>query len=125
MFRLKVFDHFSSAHFLNGYQGKCESMHGHNWRVEAEVEGEKLDKIGMLIDFKILKGFLSTVVKGLDHCVLNEIEVFKNSNPSAELIAKYIYEELQKLLPEGIDISSISVWETDGSQAIYIKNKQV
>jgi len=121
MFRLKVFDHFSSAHFLSGYQGKCESMHGHNWRVEAEVEGENLDKIGMLIDFKILKGLLSSVTKGLDHCVLNDLEAFKNSNPSAELIAQYIYEQLQQLLPKEIHVSGISVWETEGSQAIYLK----
>ncbi len=120
MFRLKVFDYFSSAHFLNGYQGKCESLHGHNWKVEAEIEGNNLDRIGMLIDFKILRELLNKVVKRLDHCLLNDLEPFKSSNPSAEIIAKYIYEELQYLLPEGIYVSSISVWESERSQAIYI-----
>lgn len=119
MYYLQVFDYFSSAHFLQGYQGKCESLHGHNWKVEAEVEGEKLDNLGMLIDFKILRALLSKVLKKMDHCVLNEIEEFKNSNPSAELIAKYIYGELKQLLPVNVNISAISVWETERSQAIY------
>ncbi len=121
MFRLKVFDHFSSAHFLNGYQGKCESLHGHNWKVEAEVEGENLDKIGMLIDFKILRELLKKVVKELDHRLLNDLEVFKNSNPSAELIARYIYKQFQGLLPDRVNLSSISVWESEGSQAVYFE----
>jgi 6-pyruvoyltetrahydropterin/6-carboxytetrahydropterin synthase len=119
MYHLRVFDYFSSAHFLQGYQGKCESLHGHNWKVEAEVEGEKLDNLGMLLDFKILKEILSNVLKKVDHCILNEIEEFKNSNPSAELIAKYIYKELKELLPADVDISAVSVWETERSQAIY------
>jgi 6-pyruvoyltetrahydropterin/6-carboxytetrahydropterin synthase len=119
MYRLRVFDYFSSAHFLQGYQGKCESLHGHNWKVEAEVEGEKLDNLGMLLDFKILREILSGVLKKVDHCILNEIEEFKNSNPSAELIAKYIYKELKQLLPVSVDISAVSVWETERSQAIY------
>jgi 6-pyruvoyltetrahydropterin/6-carboxytetrahydropterin synthase len=120
MYRLKVFDHFSSAHFLNGYQGKCEALHGHNWKVEAEVEGKVLDKIGMLIDFTILRELLKKIVRGLDHCLLNELDVFKKSNPSAEIIAQFICGELQKLLPEGVIVSSIAVWESEGSQAVYL-----
>ncbi len=121
MFRLRVYDYFSSAHFLNGYHGKCESLHGHNWKVEAEIEGSTLDKIGMLIDFKLFKEFLKSVLSGLDHCLLNDLEMFKNSNPSAELIAKYVYDELQTKLPAGIIVSRISVWESERSQAIYSK----
>ena len=119
MYRLRVYDYFSSAHFLNGYQGKCETLHGHNWKVEAEVEGEKLDNLGMLIDFKILREYLSGVLGKMDHCILNEIDAFKNSNPSAELIAEYIYKELKQLLPGNVKVSSVSVWETERSQAIY------
>jgi 6-pyruvoyltetrahydropterin/6-carboxytetrahydropterin synthase len=119
MYHLKVFDYFSSAHFLKGYQGKCESLHGHNWKVEAEVEGEKLDNLGMLIDFKILKEHLAEVLKEMDHTLLNNIEEFKNTNPSAELIAKYIYKNLGRLLPKGVNVSTVSVWETERSQAIY------
>jgi 6-pyruvoyltetrahydropterin/6-carboxytetrahydropterin synthase len=119
MYRLRVFDYFSSAHFLNGYSGKCESLHGHNWKVELEVEGDKLDSVGMLIDFKILKELLSSVITKMDHCLLNDLEPFRDMNPSAEHISKYIYKEIEKLLPAGVDISCISVWESDRSQAVY------
>jgi len=119
MFHLKVFDYFSSAHFLEGYSGKCESLHGHNWKVEIEVEGEKLDKIGMLVDFTILKKNLSDILKEMDHRLLNDMEAFKNNNPSAELISKYIYERMRKTLPEGVNISGVAVWESERSQAVY------
>jgi 6-pyruvoyltetrahydropterin/6-carboxytetrahydropterin synthase len=119
MFFLRVFDYFSSAHFLNGYEGKCESLHGHNWKVEVEVRGKKLDKIGMLMDFKILKNSLKKILDKLDHCLLNDLKIFKNNNPSAELISQYVYEELQKQLPKGINVSKVSVWESERSQAIY------
>lgn len=119
MFRLRVYDYFSSAHFLNGYQGKCESLHGHNWKVEAEIEGRTLDKVGMLIDFKLLRELLKEILGELDHRLLNDLDVFKNSNPSAELIAKYVYDELQIKLPSEITLSSVSVWESERSQAIY------
>ncbi|MBN2040103.1 MAG: 6-carboxytetrahydropterin synthase QueD [Spirochaetes bacterium] len=119
MYCLRVFDYFSSAHFLNGYQGKCEDLHGHNWKVEAEIEGEKLDNVGMLIDFKIFKASLKEILNELDHCLLNNLEVFKNSNPSAEFIAKYIYTQLQNKMPSGINVSRISVWESERSQAVY------
>jgi len=119
MFRLKIHDYISSAHFLDGYQGKCENLHGHNWKIEMEVKGEMLDNLGMLIDFKLMREILSGVLKELDHCVLNDHEAFKSSNPSAEIISKYIYEQVQKKLPTGVDLSSISVWEAEGSQAVY------
>jgi 6-pyruvoyltetrahydropterin/6-carboxytetrahydropterin synthase len=122
MFRLRVFDYFSSAHFLDGYEGKCESLHGHNWKVEAEVHGEKLDRVGMLMDFKVLKEDLKKVLDKLDHCLLNDLETFRNSNPSAELISKYIFEELQKELPDGVKVSRISVWESERSQAVYFED---
>lgn len=123
MYCLRVFDYFSSAHFLNGYRGKCEALHGHNWKVEAEVEGEKLDTVGMLIDFKSLKEILRNILNRLDHCLLNDIEEFKDSNPSAELIAEFIFNQLREQIPEGIRVSKISVWESERSQAIYYENK--
>ncbi len=119
MYRLKVYDYFSSAHFLEGYQGKCESLHGHNWKVEAEVKGKELDNLGMLIDFKILKEYLTKVLKEMDHRLLNDIEEFKKTNPSAEFIARYVFKRLKRLLPKGVNVSAVSVWETERSQAIY------
>ncbi len=119
MYYLRVFDYFSSAHYLTGYEGKCESLHGHNWKVEVEVKGRELNNIGILIDFKILKQLLHEIMEKLDHCVLNELDMFKKSNPSAELISKYIYEDIHEKLPKGIAVSKVSVWESERSQAIY------
>ena len=122
MYRIKVYDRFASAHFLNGYEGKCEALHGHNWKVEVEVQGEKLDKIGLLMDFKQLKELLQNILKDLDHCLLNEHDAFKDSNPSSEIIAQYIYNQVKKNLPPGISMSLVSVWESENSVASYFED---
>ena len=90
MYILTVEDHFSSAHQLRGYQGKCENIHGHNWRVVLKVKGSELNDIGLLIDFHELKSILKDILNQLDHCNLNEVEPFDKINPSSENIAQYI-----------------------------------
>jgi 6-pyruvoyltetrahydropterin/6-carboxytetrahydropterin synthase len=119
MFRISVYDYFSSAHQLKGYEGKCEEIHGHNWKVEIEVEGNELDKVGMLIDFKELKNILKGVIDELDHKMLNDLEAFKEINPSSEIIARYIHGRVKGELPLGVDILSTSVWESENSKARY------
>ena len=121
MYKLKVIDVFSSAHQLKGYQGKCEELHGHNWKVEVEVEGKKLDSIGLLIDFKELQQIVHTVLGKLDHRFLNDIKAFKGTNPSSELIAKYIYSELKNKLPSQVTLVSITVWESEKACAVYFE----
>lgn len=121
MYRIKIYDRFASAHFLNGYKGECESLHGHNWKVEVEVQGEKLDDIGMLMDFKLLKSILHDILKNLDHRLLNDISPFRESNPSSEIIAGYIYGRVREKLPHGISIYSVSVWESENSVASYFE----
>lgn len=121
MYRLKILDNFASAHFLKGYEGKCEKLHGHNWRVEAEVQGTNLDKTGMLIDFKVLRELLGNIIIEMDHCLLNDLDIFKNENPSAESISRYIYKKLTAVLPDGVSVYSISVWESDRSMACYFE----
>jgi 6-pyruvoyltetrahydropterin/6-carboxytetrahydropterin synthase len=121
MYRISVYDYFSSAHQLKGYEGKCEEIHGHNWKVEIEVEGKGLDTIGMLIDFKDLKNILKDVIDELDHKMLNDIEAFKDINPSSELIARFIHNRIKGELPPGVDILSTSVWESENSKAIYFE----
>lgn len=116
MFELSVESHFSSAHRLLNYQGKCENLHGHNWRVEITVAGEHLDKSGMLVDFKILKSKLNEVLEHLDHKDLNSLEDLKDISPSSENIAKYIFEQLQETLPQ---LKQVAVWETERARAIY------
>jgi 6-pyruvoyltetrahydropterin/6-carboxytetrahydropterin synthase len=123
MYTVRVEASFAAAHFLSHYQGKCERLHGHNYRVFAYARGEELDSGGMLLDFGVLKGSLREVLEGLDHCLLNDMEVFAG-DPSAERIAKYIFDELSRRLP-GIPLSAVEVFETDTSMARYEKSGKV
>ena len=131
MFEVRVTADFAAAHFLKDYNGKCENLHGHNYKVYAHVRGNKLNEGGMLLDFTKLKSALRLVCKKLDHTNLNDLDYFEQ-NPSAERIAKFIYEQIIQLLAqENIDISyknqtedaflyAIDVFETDTSRARYI-----
>lgn len=116
MYSLKVEATFSSAHNLRGYKGKCEDLHGHNWRVELVVKSEKLNNIGIVVDFKELKRKLKAALEEMDHKYLNKIAYFKKINPTSENIAKYIYKKLIRQIP-GLD--SITVWENPTSCATY------
>ncbi|MBR7064339.1 MAG: 6-carboxytetrahydropterin synthase QueD [Treponema sp.] len=130
MYEVRVETEFAAAHFLRDYNGKCENLHGHNYLVRAHVRGTKLDAGGMLLDFSKLKNALRSVCKKIDHTNLNDISSFEQ-NPSAERIAKYIYDELICFLKnEEIDLSyknendahlfAIDVFETSTSRARYI-----
>ncbi len=116
MFELSIESHFSAAHHLLNYEGKCENIHGHNWKVEIFIEGNELDKSGMLIDFKILKKHLNLVLEKLDHKDLNNLEEFKNTSPSSENIAKFIYSQLKETFP---GLKKVTVWETEKAKASY------
>jgi len=122
MYHARVEEEFSAAHFLSHYNGKCEKLHGHNYRVRLWACGEKLNEGGMLVDFSLLKKMLREVLTVLDHSNLNELEVF-NNDPSAERIAKYIFEEIQKKLPEeGTGkpfLWAVDVYENSRSMARY------
>lgn len=118
MFRVRVIQYFNGAHNLRNYQGKCENLHGHNWKVEAYLKGEKLNETEMLIDFKILKGRLKEILETLDHKYLNEqVDFFKNNNPTSENIAIYIYDALKETFGEMTD--RVTVWETEFQCAEY------
>jgi len=120
IYTLTTFVEFSSAHVLNGHEGPCKRMHGHNWKVEVEVSGDKLDNIGMVIDFKKIRHMTNEVVDELDHRFLNDLTAFKKVNPTAENIAKYIHIELTKLINnDKIVVKSIKLWETDKSAVTY------
>ena len=120
MYEILIKSDFSGAHNLRGYKGRCEKLHGHNWKIEARFETDTLDKIGMAVDFKILKSKLKNVLKKVDHAYLNKLNAFKRENPSAENIAKYIYEGLRSSIgKKGLSVKSISVWESDTSCATY------
>lgn len=130
VYEVRVETEFSAAHFLRDYDGKCENLHGHNYKVFAHVQGRKLNSGGMLLDFSKLKKTLRSVCGKLDHTNLNDMEVF-GQNPSAERIAGYIYRELvAEMLHTGIDLTyapdrddavliAVDVFETDTSRARY------
>ncbi len=120
MYRIAVKSHFSAAHRLRAYRGKCENLHGHNWKVEATVAAAGLNKIGVVVDFRELKEKLNQVLKPLDHSYLNELEYFKKLNPTSENIAKFIYDKLNsKIRNLGIELISVNVGETETSYAAY------
>lgn len=124
MFILTVEDSFSSAHQLMGYKGKCENLHGHNWKIAASVKGERLDRIGILVDFHEIKKILKSIIGELDHKNLNDIPPFNETNPTSENIAKYIYEKFTDALGknnENVKLESITVWESETSKCTYFK----
>ena len=105
---------------LNGHEGACKRMHGHNWKVEVEVCGNKLDNIGMVIDFKEIRNMTKGVVDQLDHRFLNDLDPFKKINPTAENIAQYIYKELSVTMNDKqIEVKSIKLWETEKSAVTF------
>ena len=122
MFELKIISHFAAAHQLRDFGGKCENLHGHNWKIEVYVTGNRLEKNGLLIDFKVIKEATKKTLYEFDHKCLNELEHFKEINPSSENIARYIYESLvQKLNNENIRVSRVTAWESDSACATYMK----
>lgn len=121
MFEVSVEKTFASAHFLRNYHGKCENLHGHNYRVQVTVQGQEVDVAGMLVDFVELKRLMNKVVDYLDHRLINDLPPFTEINPSAENIAKYFHDEIAGGLRADVPakISEVRVWETDTSVAAY------
>lgn len=122
MFQVSVDETFSSGHALRGYRGKCENIHGHNYKVRVILEGPSLDSIGLLYDFTHLKRVLREIIAGVDHKFLNDQTPFDVTNPSAENLAKYFYEEIARQLnqaPEGAKLARVTIWETDTTSATY------
>ncbi|HVW08669.1 MAG TPA: 6-carboxytetrahydropterin synthase QueD [Bryobacteraceae bacterium] len=122
MFEVAVEHTFAAGHALREYRGKCENVHGHNYRVQVVVRGEKLDRIGMLADFVELKRALRNTCEPMDHVFLNEMPPFDTVNPTAENMAVYIAGKLQEALGGGavpVEVAEVKVWETDIQSATY------
>ncbi len=119
-FLLKTHLHFAAAHRLRGYQGDCEQLHGHNYKVEIEVLATGLDEVGMGVDFRAIRAAAAEVVSVIDHRLLNEIPPFTEVNPTAENIAVYIYEQLGGTLDsERARVHAVTVWETERDSVRY------
>jgi 6-pyruvoyltetrahydropterin/6-carboxytetrahydropterin synthase len=122
-YTLKIVTDFASAHTLRDYPGACSRMHGHNWKVEAEVTATQLDEVGMAIDFKDIKQATRDIAARLDHRYLNDIAPFTEKNPTAENIAAYFYTKLsQALNTEQVQVSSITLWETERACVRYSRD---
>ena len=120
MYEITVHSHFSGAHRLRYLHGKCEELHGHNWKVEVSVVSNRLGKEGVVIDFGILKQKVEKVLKPLDHTYLNDLPYFSGTEPSSENIAKYIFDRLKRDLKghPGI-LEKVTAWESETSSATY------
>ena len=120
MYELGITTHFSAAHHLVAYPGACAVLHGHNWKIEVYVRGEELDELGMLVDFKKLKGAVSELMAELDHSDLNTHEAFRALNPTSERIAEFLYKRLATSAEgEPFSIARVVVHETPGSKATF------
>ena len=121
MYELKVVTKFAAAHQLTMVGAKCENMHGHNWKIEVYVTGEKTDDAGVLMDFGIIKKHVRDIMAMLDHKYLNELEYFQQGQPSSENIAYFVATELQKRIDnQTVSISKVTAWESDDAGATYI-----
>jgi 6-pyruvoyltetrahydropterin/6-carboxytetrahydropterin synthase len=121
MFEVTIEETFAAGHALRNYRGKCENVHGHNYRCQVTLEGAELDSIGLLVDFVELKKVVHGVLDRMDHQWLNEFPPFDVLNPSAENMAKYIYDEVSEGLKtrQGVKVGAIRLWETDTASATY------
>ncbi|RMG66731.1 MAG: 6-carboxytetrahydropterin synthase QueD [Nitrospirae bacterium] len=123
MYELMIETTFSAAHQLRGYKGKCEELHGHNWKVQVHVTASKLNEIDIAIDFHDLKAYTNELVSQLDHSMLNDIFPFTEINPSSENIARWLFESLKKKVnTDHVKLSAVTVWESDTASATYYED---
>jgi 6-pyruvoyltetrahydropterin/6-carboxytetrahydropterin synthase len=126
MYHVTIETHFSAAHYLRHYHGRCENLHGHNWKIEVTVSSEKLDEAGMALDFTILKQKTKNILQQLDHRNLNEIEPFREINPSSENIAQFLFDVLAENLKDyPVTLTRVTVWESPNAKASYFKTGTV
>jgi 6-pyruvoyltetrahydropterin/6-carboxytetrahydropterin synthase len=120
MYELVVEQHFEAAHFLRGYKGKCENLHGHRYSIVVRLKTSKLNEIGLAYDFTDIKGHLKEILGRLDHICLNDIPPFDKINPSAENIATTIYNELRARISDAtVQIAAVEAWENPFQGAVY------
>ena len=122
MYEVMVESSFSAAHQLREYNGKCENLHGHNWKVQLWIQGATLQPNGILLDFYELKNILDSVIKQLDHSNLNELSLFKDKNPTAENLARHLYSRLRNHFEQKeLCLAKVAVWESDITMSAYFE----
>lgn len=120
MYEIAIDDTFDAAHCLRGYEGKCQQLHGHTYRVQAAFRIRELDESGIAVDFRAAKSLLRDILDYMDHQYINELPEFLDQNPTAENIARFVYGRIKHEMPE---IHRVSVWETPNSCATYYENE--
>ena len=124
MYEVTIIKSLSAAHLLAQIGGKCEELHGHNFKVEVTVASQNLNKSGLLIDFRVVKKWLTEILDQMDHKHLNEMPYFAGINPSAENIAKFIYDRMEPQAKEyQVRIARIKVWESESAMVTYTPDK--
>ena len=120
MYELIIKTHFSAAHKLNNYYGKCENLHGHNWAIEVILSGKKPDKTGLIIDFRDAKKIIAKTIDSFDHKYLNDLKDFKKNNPTTENIARILYKQLTPPFKKyKVSVRKVGVWESPECGAYY------
>ncbi len=120
MYEVSITTRFSAAHQLREFQGGCERLHGHNWKVQVTVESEILDSTGLVMDFRELKRQTAEIIDTLDHNFLNDLEPFQSNNPSSENIARYLFDRLSTLINnDRLTVRSVKTWESEDSCACF------
>ena len=123
MYQITIETHFSSAHRLRNYNGECERLHGHNWKVQISVASDVLSDLGMVMDFKDIKSNVKPLIEKLDHQYLNDISPFTEINPTTENISKYLFDEFSKLInTDQIKVTKVEIWESTTSSASYTRS---
>ena len=125
MFEISAEQTFAAGHALRGYKGKCENVHGHNYRVRVTIAGEKLNPIGLLVDFVDMKRLMKEIIEYWDHRFINDLPPFDQINPTAENMAQWFCEQMQQKLDSGVaqvpvEVKSVTIWETDSNIATYV-----
>jgi 6-pyruvoyltetrahydropterin/6-carboxytetrahydropterin synthase len=119
MYTLSIQKEISAAHQLRNYEGPCARVHGHNWKIRVDVLAGRLDQVGIAIDFTEIEDLLWRVIGPFDHSNFNDIAPFNEINPTAENISRFVYRKMAELLPEGITMKSVQLWETDLYRVSY------
>jgi len=120
MFELSVTGDFAASHMIPEHKGKCKNLHGHTWKVEVTLSGDRLDALGMVTDFAVVKKQLRDFLERLDHTHLNDLPAFKTANPTTENIAKHIFDEFSGICTP-IRLRKVRVWESDSSSVTYYR----
>lgn len=124
MYEVKIISDFAAAHNLNNFRGKCENLHGHNWKIEVVLRGRQLDASGVLVDFGEVKHLTRELLAELDHHYLNDLPYFQDQNPSSENIARFLFERLaERLDNEDRWMYRVSAWESDNACATYLSDR--